>query len=189
MNTHAMRTSLGLVVSLGLFGCSMAMQRHPERGAPVRLTMVADSALKFTGELLAVSNDSLWLRDTHATVRVWPLASISSVRVSRQTQVFARTVLRGVAFGAVSGAALAGACSTISDGCEAVMGIWTGVFTGVSLLAGGLSHAQVEYLRVHPPTRPALAPWARYPQGLPPAVGRGEASAPPARDGPPAGKR
>lgn len=128
-----------------------------------------------SGELLWVSADSLWVlaREPWDVVAV-PLEGVRSVRVPRGPGA-ARVLLWTLTGMAVTGGALAAACSSVED---ASCG---GVFPSVALtwgLVGGLAAMRVEKerrLRLEP--RPdVLRPYARFPQGPPPGLRR---SAPP----------
>lgn len=135
-------------------------------GAPIRAT-TSGIPQPLSGELLAVANDTVWLRVgeslQHAT-----LSKVATVRIERGQRGMRHGLLRGVAFGAVTGLAMSAACNSVDDGgdCGPILLFSLGASTLLGFLAG-VENESDRYLRIERPTAPLLVPWARYPQGLP----------------------
>ncbi len=135
-------------------------------GAPIRAA-VDGAPEALTGELLAVGEDTVWVRVGESLQHAM-LSRMSVARIERGRRGMRHGLLRGVVFGVVTGALMSAACSTVDDagGCG-------GVFvrsTVIAMLAGflaGVDNESDRFLRIERPTAPVLVPWARYPQGLP----------------------
>lgn len=146
---------------------SAAAQGH-QSGPPIlgyRVVLEADDGGRTTGELIAVSLDSLWLlRDDALTV--FPLAGMKQVNIRESSFGAGKALLWSLVVGAVSGAALTAACSSVADDCG-------GVFLGVMLtwtFIGGIAALAVEpsrYTELPAPGADQLRPYSRFPQGVP----------------------
>lgn len=119
------------------------------------------------GELLAVSDTSLWLGDSTGAREV-ALSGLRQVRIDRHLPHAGRVFRTAMIIGSISGLALTAACSSVDDasGCG-------GVFIGSMLVwsaIGGLSAASVaaSAYTYAAPEPAVLQRFARYPQGMPP---------------------
>ena len=119
-----------------------------------------------SGELLAVSVDSLWLLTREGSVQAVPVRPYFSVRVRRHGFGASQTALWIAIGAAVTGLALSTACGQVED---AECG---GIFPGVGLswalvgLPFGYALARSAHHRL-PSTDGELRAYARFPQGLP----------------------
>jgi len=123
-------------------------------------------ATSLNGELLAAERDSLWILRPGGGVNVVPLSAVSGIRTRQRGMTAGGVFLWSLIGGAISGGALAAACSSV-DGAENC-----GVVVPATLLAwvvvGGLAAAVTSsgsrsvHLEVD-----AIRPYARFPQGLP----------------------
>lgn len=145
-------------------GCISVPTYRVERGAPVALNFVSGPTQR--GELLAVSVDSLWIRDD-SLIGAVALPALVRVTIDRQRYGAKHGLLRGASFGFVSGIALYVACRTAEEASDC--GGIVLVSTILGSLVGVLAVPSLDNLRflVVPPTVETLAPWARYPQGMP----------------------
>jgi hypothetical protein len=139
-----------------------AQHRRSVFGAKVRL--VRYDGLRSSGELLAAQGDSLWLLASGAMYAV-PLDKLQDVQVRRPGIDAVGILGWALVGGLVTGRALTAACSTVAEDCG-------GVFVGTMLswgLVGGIAAAITRSPhRWLSPGAAALAPYARFPQGLPP---------------------
>jgi hypothetical protein len=171
-----MRTTV-LLLALSTAVIPLAAAQEPYRpGSPLGADVVVkprrrDAGPILRGELLAVSVDSLWIVGP-TTLTALPLADLAGVQVRRFRSGASTALVWGLLGGLLSGGLLTAACSTVNEGggCAGVMvfslitwGLWGGV--GAATLSGSS-------VRTLPPTEPALGPYARFPQGLPPGVDR-----------------
>ncbi|MBI3983442.1 MAG: hypothetical protein HY337_11065 [Gemmatimonadetes bacterium] len=119
-----------------------------------------------SGELLAVERDSLWLLLPPDRVRVVPLGDVVSVQARHRGLTAGGVLGWTVVGGLISGALLTAACSSVDDAdCGQV---FPAVFLSWGLV-GGLSAAVMSGGRprsIHIAAG-SLAPYARFPQGLP----------------------
>lgn len=162
-------TRWGGVAVLLLLGNACAPRITADRGvfgAPIRAT-ASGTPQPLSGELLAAAHDTVWIR-VGENLRHARLSELATVRLERGQRGMRHGVLRGVAFGAVTGLAMSAACNSVDDGgdCGPVLLVSVGVSTLLGMLAGVRNESD-RYLRIERPTAPALVPWARYPQGLP----------------------
>jgi hypothetical protein len=152
-------------------GCVLGRQPVSPWGRAVRVAPVPAAALRVSGELLAVSAESLWVALRHENVSV-PFDQVERVYVRRSNLGAGQALGYSVMMGLVTGGALAAACGQVDDAaCGAVLPVavlsWLawGALSGMSLEAGaftGVPAAEWEQLR----------PYARFPQGLPESVPR-----------------
>ncbi len=135
-------------------------------GAPIRATAEGISQPLF-GELLAVDRDTVWIRVGESLQHVM-LSNVASVHIERGKRGMRHGLLRGVAFGVVTGLAMSAACNSVGEAndCSSVLHVSVVASTLVGFLAG-VDNESDRYLRLERPTSPALVTWARYPQGLP----------------------
>jgi hypothetical protein len=122
------------------------------------------------GELLAVDQDRLWVRE-QGEVRELPLQALKEVRVRRHSFGRKAAMTWSLIGGLVTGVALAAACSSVEDtsGCGGLVPVSLGLFLGV----GALSAPSLEdssRILLRPPTSEALRPFSRLPQGLPEGI-------------------
>jgi hypothetical protein len=124
-----------------------------------------DAGVWGTGELIAVSPDSLWLLDDDA-LSAFPLARMRRVDVRESSFSAGTALLWSLAAGLISGAALTAACESVSGDCGAVLPTvllsWT--FFGT---IGGLAVQPSRYTELPAPAADQLRPYARFPQGMP----------------------
>jgi len=121
-----------------------------------------------SGELLAVSPDSVWLwRDS--SLQGFTTKSVRIVTVERHRYGSTRTMALMAITGTVSGLMLQGACARIESDCGY---IFSGVL-GFSLASGALlsiiNHYSSLY-RFPPGDVDRMRPLARFPQGLPDSI-------------------
>jgi hypothetical protein len=126
-------------------------------GAWIELTYLNSAELRRTdGELIAVSTDSVWVLNESQGVVI----PTSTVQSGRLTAYAAQT-------GGLTTWTLVGTLATISNGAFLIFTapMW---LIGGSLTVGGESRAPE---RKHPPlTWVQLAPFARFPQGMPEGI-------------------
>ncbi len=135
-------------------------------GAPIRATV--DGALEeLSGELLAVGEDTVWVRVGESLQHAM-LSQLSLARLERGKRGMRHGLVRGLVFGLVTGAVMTAACSSVDEGggCSGIIVGSTAAATVAGFLAG-VDNESKRFLRIEHPTASALAPWARYPQGLP----------------------
>ena len=134
-------------------------------GTHVRLEV--RGADRAAGELLAVERDSLWLLPAGGPMRAVGLRDVRAAQVPR-LGTSAGTILAWTAIGGlVSGLALTMACNSVEGAdCGGVFPLVAGAW----LVVGGASAAMSgSGWRSLPTDPPSLAPYARFPQGLPAA--------------------
>ena len=146
-------------------GC-VPVPAHPVQsplGAPVEVIGAQGSIMQ--GELLAVSEDSLWLLRTQAeggALAAVSLRQTRAVRVRHGTRPLPRTALTGLALGtALSALVPLGAWAT-----KGQLIVSFGLFG----LIIGVERGPLATDEVTPPTPAMLAKWARFPQGFPSSV-------------------
>ncbi|MGD2067295.1 MAG: hypothetical protein PVI57_01320 [Gemmatimonadota bacterium] len=141
--------------------------REPEipqellRGREVRFDHLG---LDVRGELLAVSEDSLWVET--ATLRSFPLRALERVSVRRHGLDGNKAWLWTGTGAVVTAVALTAACSSVDEReCWPVVPI---VLLSWGLVGGLASHALDRSSRMELMPDPGLLrPFARFPQGLP----------------------
>lgn len=168
MNAIGMRLLFAASL-LGLAG-DAAAQDGPQLGKQVRVTRPGHlPALR--GELIAVSLDSLWVLGDSRLLAV-PSREVLRVEVKRRPMGGGQVMLWGLIGGAISGAALTGACASYTGGCGGVLpgvmltwAVWSGLWAAVAGSAYKSYPASALQTQV-----PAFA---RFPQGMPHAFGPG----------------
>jgi hypothetical protein len=169
---------LALILLAGLTGCAL-------RGAPISpygraVTLHPESGMgpKASGELLAVSRDSIWLNRSSAVV-AYPVASLRQVRVQRHRFGFQRTMKwMGIA-GLGTGSLLMVACNSYyasegGGGDGDCIGLVPGsllLFGAAGLLFGAINELTTRHYHLASETE-FLRTFARYPQGLPDSLRR-----------------
>ncbi len=154
------------IIAVTLTSC--ATGRPPVFGRPIEITPTTGQEASNRGELLAVGESGLWLLEAKG-VREIPFAEIQRVRVGLHG-LNGRTAWTWAGAGAIGTiGALAVACSEVegnSCGPLALLAIpWA--LVGIPS-AASLEKSSRVFLR--PEDRDALAPYARFPQGLPEGV-------------------
>lgn len=133
-------------------------------GTDLRLDLL--NGLRIQGELLAVNQDSLWLSQSGSRTAL-PMSDLQSVRRRVSGPTFGTHMIWAVAGGLISGLALSAACGSVDEGdCG---GVLPGVMVSwglVGLVTGAVSGGRWRSLDV---SSSSLTPYARYPQGFPPA--------------------
>lgn len=141
---------------------AMAQRESGPLGATVRLSMSTGGSQ--SGELLAARRDSLWLLK-HQLIHGIALPDVSRVNVRGKGIGRGGILLWTVIGGGVTGGALTAACSSVAEGCG-------GVFAGTMLawaIVGGVAAVLTQSPHRWVDASPeALAPYSRFPQGLPP---------------------
>jgi hypothetical protein len=124
-----------------------------------------------TGELLAVSSDTLWVWG-ESGLMASPVSSLTEVRIRQHSFTSGTMLLWGVFGGITSGVILTVACSSYQAE-ELSCGPVLPVFTLSGLLMGGLAaliSGPSAYREFSPTQTQDLRAYARFPQGLPPGV-------------------
>jgi len=165
------RRLLAVLIAAGaLQGCVLSRQAPSAGGRSVNVVPVSGAA-PATGELIAVSPDSLWVQQ-HAEITSMPLERVRKVEMRRSRIGGGQVVAYSAILGGVTGIALTLACGSVEDtNCGAVL---PGVFLA-SVALGGLLALTVESnvkLSVSAADWRALRPYARFPQGLPDSLPR-----------------
>lgn len=160
-----MRTQFPLATALVVVTSGVASAQRLPSPFGSRVTIDLQAGRRVTGELLAAERDTLWLLAPAGTLSSLALGDVQRAAV-RQRGLTATGVLVWSVVGAlVSGGALTAACASVDDAeCGAV-------FPAVALswaLVGGIGAAMAGGgSRAIPVTAQSLAPYARFPQGLP----------------------
>ena len=134
-----------------------------------RLTTINPLARRTSssGELIAVSSDSLWLLSRDSLV-TFGIGAISSVDVQRHHFTAKRTLVHSAVIGIATGAALTAACASVDDteNCGAVFPVFALAFTALgAVLAIGAEESSK--LHFAPYQWPDMRAFARFPQGMP----------------------
>jgi hypothetical protein len=144
---------------------SHAGPHQPRRlGSRVQVVFVRD-APRATGELLAVRQDSLWLLAPDQMLAV-PMAQVRQVEVRRPGLNAGGVLIWTLVGGLLTGGALTAACSSVED--ASCGGVLPAVLLSWGIVGGITAAATGSGTRRLPAQPPALAPYARFPQGLPP---------------------
>ena len=157
------------VVGLAAQGCVVSRQAVTPLGRQVTLAPVLDAPLDaVSGELMAVSADSVWLAPDSGIVGIpWTGVERVHVRISRVkgSHGFAYSAI----LGAVTGGALFVACLQEGDSCGGILPasvLWWMLWGGISapsIDASARPGFTVENWEL-------LRGYARFPQGLPAGV-------------------
>jgi hypothetical protein len=160
-----MRTAIGrTLILLALLSESAGAQRiNAVLGSRIDLTLRGGRRL--SGELIAAQHDSVWLLARAGTFSVLALGEVARARVPRRGMSGGTVLAWALVGGLVSGVALSAACNSVEGAdCGAV-------FAGVTLswaLVGGAAAAMAgSSTRSLPVEGGALAPYSRFPQGIP----------------------
>jgi hypothetical protein len=147
-------TSCASAPKVGVYGRSVTVVTTGERA-------------KVKGELLAVGDDRLFVREEDGVTEV-PLPEVKEVKVKRHSWGARAALTWALAGGVATGGALAGACASVEDaGNCGVVGLVT---VGAWLLVGALAAPGMEsssQKKLKSPRPEQLRPYARLPQGLP----------------------
>jgi hypothetical protein len=160
------------VAGLAIQGCVLTRQEVTPLGRAVKVTPIPrEHAPERSGELVAVSAESLWLARDSGVVSV-PWSRVERVQVRRSTLGAGHAIAYSVVLGLVTGGALVAACSQVEG--ASCGGVLTGALAGW-LLLGGLSAISIESSATQ--TLGAarweeLRRYARFPQGLPDGLPR-----------------
>lgn len=155
-----LRTMVTSVLALGILPSTL----HAQQVVGYTLTVRRVAGPSIQGELLAVTHDSLWLREDSG-VRALGLNEMVSGWVPKADLKPGRALYIGLGVGLLSGALLTGACNSVADGCGSVL--FASALSG--LVIGGLSALSLRSgsRRKLAPDPAQLAPYARFPQGPP----------------------
>jgi hypothetical protein len=164
-----MRITILVWMAMAAFGAvdSAGAQGH-QGGPPIlgyRVVLEADDGGRTSGELIAVSLDSLWLLHDDA-LTVFPLADMKQVNIRQSSFGAGKALLWSLIAGAISGVALTAACSSLDGDCGAVL---PAVLISWAFI-GGIAALAVEparYTEFPAPRADVLRPYSRFPQGLP----------------------
>jgi hypothetical protein len=156
--------ALGLLVVF-VTGCASA----PKVGVYGRSVTVVTTGTgeKVEGELLAVEDDRLFVREKNTVTEV-PLPDVKEIRVKRHNFGARAALTWALAGGVLTGGALAGACSSVegNSGCATVGLVTAGAWLLVGALAApAMEHSSRETFRR--PLEDQVRPYSRLPQGLP----------------------
>jgi hypothetical protein len=146
-----------------VLGASTALAQPPTgpRGAIVPFTRFDGSRL--AGELLAARIDSVWVQQDGATLAI-PLLHIEQAQL-QEKGLSRRAIPAWTLVGALAtGSGMYAACHGVGDDCSVVFAAMAGSWA----LIGGLTAAMTPPQRKLQPVPEAMAPYARFPQGLPP---------------------
>jgi hypothetical protein len=166
------RFRLALLAFAALFGGACAAKSPDAFGRSVTLVPREDRQPATKGELLAVGEQSLWVRTVQG-VREVDTGSLREVRVKRHTLNGSWARRWGFVGGLASGIALGASCSAVEGNdagdCARVGAVSAALWVAVGLLAApGLESSSGLTLR--PDERERLRPYARFPAGLPKKV-------------------
>lgn len=159
-----MRPAVVLLI-LTVMASAAARAQRLESVFGSRLDLDLRGGQRLSGELLALQRDSLWLLPSRGEMRVVALRDVTRAQVPQRGLTAGGVMAWTLIGGLVSGTLLTAACSSVEGaGCG-------GVLPAVMLswgLVGGIS-AALSGSRMRPVgTDPrSLAPYARFPQGLP----------------------
>ena len=162
--------TLTVVLWAGLLaGCSSALQPLSPLGREVSVSRV-DNEVN-VGELLAVSEDSVWMVQPSGNVSV-PIGEVRRVNVRIGHLTWGDAVGYGAAVGLLAGAAMMTACNQAeADGCGSVL-VGFGVSGLIWGAIAGLTFEASSHRRFTRQQWEALRAYARFPQGLPDSVPR-----------------
>ncbi|HET8648220.1 MAG TPA: hypothetical protein VFO85_22175, partial [Vicinamibacteria bacterium] len=152
-------------------GCATADRSGTFLGRSVTVVPAEGAAQRpVQGELIAVEPERIWVLGREQAVPV-PLNAVREVRVQRHRMTRSRGWAWTAIGALVTGGALAVACGSVegNDGCGAVFAAVAGTW----VVLGGLPSLALDQsamMRLTQPTPEQLRPYARYPQGAPPAV-------------------
>jgi hypothetical protein len=158
------RVLLWFLMGAGLAGPIAAQrQRDLLYGAQVRVLPRSSGGPPVTGELVAVSDDTLWMLAGPRLVAL-PMPQVAQVRIDRRTAGPGR---------AWAWALIGGACSSVGNGhgCGGAFVVSVALF----LVPGAIAAASLDHARYQTLDRPEaglLRARARFPQGLPQGVDR-----------------
>lgn len=165
-----MRTTIlifGLATPLLVPGAA-AQQDRSLLGAEVRVLFAGRHA-GLSGELIAISADSVWVLGDAGLMRGAALTEVPRVAVRRHGLSSGAILGWGAVGGLVTGGLLTAACSSVADDCGGVF-----AFTALTwAVATAVSAVTVEASRwkdFRAPSYPGLSAYARFPQGLPPGL-------------------
>ncbi len=162
---------LWFLMGAGLAGPIAAQrQRDLLYGAQVRVLPRSSGGPPVTGELVAVSDDTLWMLAGPRLVAL-PMPQVAQVRIDRRTPGAGRAWAWALIGGAVTGGALTAACSSVRKNCGGAFALSVALF----LVPGAIAAASLDHARYQTLDRPEpgqLRARARFPQGLPPGVDR-----------------
>lgn len=157
------RIATTLLVAVLSAGAARAQRIESVLGSKIRLELRGADPL--SGELLATQGDSLWLLPARGGMRRLPLADVAGAQVPRGGMRPGTVMVWAVIGGVVSGGLLTAACSSVESDCGAV---FPAVLVSWSIVGGVMALATGPSWRTLPADAAALAPYARFPQGLPP---------------------
>lgn len=144
-----------------------AQQTDSIRGAMVRVSRALRPTPIISGELIALTPDSLWVL-TRQGLQGEPLARVDRVTIKQHSVGPGTIAVWGTVAGVVSGGVLTGACSSVADDCGGVfvgtLLLW-GVVTAISAASVGSSHQRT----FRGAAFTDLNAYARFPQGWPDA--------------------
>jgi hypothetical protein len=147
-----------------IVGCALPSQRISPHG---RSTMVHTDRYRLNGELVAVTEDTVWLfaRPDSSLVSV-PRPSIVRLDVQRHQMSTGRTVKLMALAGAATGVLLAIACSSVDDDCGMVIPAITLPFVGLGAVFG-VFNFESAWMKHEPGEISRARSYARFPQGIP----------------------
>lgn len=150
-------------------GCASAPKKLSPYGRSVTVVTTGERG-KVKGELLAVGQDRLWVREKGGVTEV-ALPEVKEIKVRRHGFGGHAALTWAMVGGLVTGGALAAACGSVEDADNC--GTAALVTAGAWLLVGALAAPAMESSSQERFTRPVpdqVRPFARLPQGLPEGV-------------------
>ena len=158
-----MRTRILFPLILTMFASEAALAQRVSSVLGSRVDLELRGAPNLSGELLAAQRDSLWLLPVDGPLQTVYLADVLHAKVPQGGLTSSKVLLWTAIGGVLSGALLTSACNSV-EGADcafvlpAVLVSW-GLFGGISASMSGSG--------MRPVSPNQLAPYARFPQGLP----------------------
>ena len=165
-----------LILGLSLLG-GCVLSGHPVSPHGRSASVFPRGESRVRGELIAATRDTVWLLADSSLVP-FRMASLRGVNVDRHRMGFGRTMKWASIVGAATAAALLVSCNSYESSSEGSGSSCSGVFPATFVFvaaAGGLFGLLNEYSSKHhlsPDRFERLAPYARFPQGMPDSLRR-----------------
>ena len=158
-----MRTPILLALILTTFASQVALAQRISSVLGSRVDLELRGTPNLSGELLAAQRDSLWLLAGGGRLQTVHLADVLNAKIPQGGFTATKALIWTVVGGVLSGALLTSACNSVEGtDCSFVMPavlISWGIIGGISAARSGSG--------MRPVSPYDLAPYARFPQGLP----------------------
>jgi len=165
-----LRSTIVIAVA-GSLSCATVGTRSSVLGRPVKVAL-NDGGKDVKGELIAVGDDRIWIRDASGVLEL-PVSAVQSVHVARHSFSGGKALRWAAIGGLASAGALTAACQSVEGnevgGCATAGLLVGGLIVGASALAVPSINAS-RWQSLYSPKPEALRPYARFPQGLPEGV-------------------